>query len=313
MSDKIAQFIKKFPSAESDKTLAPFTTLQVGGPADLYYALTNTNEIEDLIKTAKELEIPFFVLGGGSNTVFHENGFRGLIIHIKAKTITVEEDRIIADAGALLSLVLQTARKNDLIGMEKFMGLPGTVGGAVRGNAGAFGIETKDVFEKALIYNEEQGLHEETAEYFNFKYRSSTVKARKGQDIVLQVTYKLEKGNTAEAMKENAAVIASRLKKQPAGKNTGSFFKNPRPFDSDEGPAIYAGQLLDDASCKGLRVGEIQVSDQHANWIMNLGNATQTQVIELMKTMQTRVKERFGIELEPEVQFVGEHGPLTFE
>lgn len=313
MADKIAQFIQEFPKAERHKPLGQFTTLQVGGPADLYYALTDINETENLIKTAKELEIPFFVLGGGSNTVFHENGFRGLIIHVKAKTITVEDDRIIADAGALLSVVLQTARKNGLIGMEKFMGLPGTIGGAVRGNAGAFGIETKDVFEKALIYNEEQGLHEETAEYFNFKYRSSTVKARKGQDIVLQVTYKLQKGDTKAATQENAAVIASRLKKQPAGKNTGSFFKNPRPFDSEEGPAIHAGKLLDDAGCKGLRVGEIQVSDQHANWIMNLGNATQTQVIELMKTMQTRVKERFGVQLEPEVQFVGETGPLTFE
>ncbi|MEZ4087718.1 MAG: UDP-N-acetylmuramate dehydrogenase [Candidatus Gracilibacteria bacterium] len=312
MTDKIAQFIQKFPNAEQNKPLAPFTTLQVGGPADLYYALTDINETEDLLNTAKELKIPYFILGGGSNTVFHENGFRGLIIHVKAKTITVEEDRIIADAGALLSLVLQTARKNGLIGMEKFMGLPGTVGGAVRGNAGAFGIETKDVFEKALIYNEEKGIHEETAEYFNFKYRSSTVKARKGQDIVLQVTYKLQKGDPAAVMKENATVIASRLKKQPAGKNTGSFFKNPRPFDSAEGPAIHAGKLLDEAGCKGLSVGEIQVSDQHANWIMNQGNATQTQVIELMKAMQSRVKEKFGIDLEPEVQFVGETGPLTF-
>lgn len=304
------QFIDQFPQTEREKPLAPFTTLQVGGPADLYYTLTDVEELPELIQAAKKLEIPFFVLGGGSNTIFHEKGFRGLIIHMKAKNIEIAGERIIADAGVLLSQVLQAAMKNGLTGMEKFMGLPGTVGGAVRGNAGAFGVETKDVVEKALIWNEEQGLHEAPASYFNFSYRSSTVKKRQGQDIVLRVYYKLTKGDPKAAMKENAAVIASRLKKQPAGKNTGSFFKNPRPFDSEEGPAIYAGKLLDEAGCKGLRVGDIQVSDQHANWIMNRGNATQTQVIELMKTMQERVKKQFNVQLEPEVQFVGETGPL---
>lgn len=297
------QFVDQFPQTERDKPLAPFTTLQVGGPADLYYALTDIQELPQLIETAKKLEIPHFILGGGSNTIFHEKGFRGLIIHMKAKTITVDGERIIADAGVLLSQVLQAAVKKNLVGMEKFMGLPGTVGGAVRGNAGAFGVETKDVVEKALVWNEEQGLHEAPASSFDFSYRSSSIKKRKGKDIVLQVTYKLTKGDTKAAMKENATVIAARLSKQPAGKNTGSFFKNPSPDQP-------AGKLLDEAGCKELRVGDIQVSDQHANWIMNRGNATQTDVLNLMKTMQERVKEQFNVQLEPEVQFVGETGPL---
>src|SRR5690606_21001884 len=143
MSEKYTEFVQKFPQTEQEKLLAPFTTLQVGGPADLYYALTDIQELPPLIKIAKKLEIPYFILGGGSNTIFHENGFRGLIIHMKARNVDIKEDRIIADAGALLSVVLQAARKNNLVGMEKFMGLPGTVGGAVRGNAGAFGVETK--------------------------------------------------------------------------------------------------------------------------------------------------------------------------
>ena len=303
MPQKYDQFIQKFPKTEQEKPLAPFTTLQVGGPADLYYALTDIGELPAILQKAQELEIAHFLLGGGSNTIFHENGFRGLILHMKANTIVVEEERIIADAGALLSQVLQAAIKNGLIGMEKFMGLPGTVGGAVRGNAGAFGRETKDVMEKALLYNKEKGLHEAPASDFDFSYRSTNIKKRHGKDIVLQVTYKLTKGDTKAATKENAAVIAARLPKQPAGKNTGSFFKNP----STEQPA---GKLLDEAGCKGLQVGDIQVSDQHANWIMNRGNATQTEVIKLMETMQKRVKERFNVELEPEVQFVGENGPL---
>lgn len=303
MPDTYDQFTNQFPRTERNKPLAPFTTLEVGGPADLYYPLTDINELPALFEAAQKLEIPTFVLGGGANTIFHEKGFRGLIIHMKANEIRVEGERIIADAGALLSQVLQTARKNGLVGMEKFMGLPGTVGGAVRGNAGAFGIETKDVFEKALIWSEEKGVHEEPAKYFNFTYRSSTVKKRKGKDVVLRVTYKLTKGDTKAAMKENAQVIASRLAKQPTGKNTGSFFKNPSP----EQPA---GKMLDEAGCKGLKVGDIQVSNQHANWIMNNGNATQTEILKLMKTMQKRVKEQFNVDLEPEVQFVGETGYL---
>lgn len=319
MSDKYDQFIAAHPKTERNIPLAPFTTVHIGGPADLYYHLTTIEELPGLIRSAKEWDVPFFVLGGGSNTIFHENGFRGLIIHMKAKEIKVDEERITADAGALLSQVLQTALKNGLAGMEKFMGLPGTVGGAVRGNAGAFGVETKDVFEKALIYSEEKGVREEPPSYFNFAYRSSTVKSRKGKDIILRVTYKLAKGDTKAAMKENAAVIAQRLSRQPAGKNTGSFFKNPssdKPAQlspatagsGDRGPS--AGKLLDEAGCKGLKVGDIQVAEQHANWIMNLGNATQTEVLKLMRAMQQRVKERFNIDLEPEVQFVGETGPL---
>ncbi|MBU0667963.1 UDP-N-acetylmuramate dehydrogenase [Patescibacteria group bacterium] len=304
MPEKYQQFTAAHPETMANKPLAPLTTIKIGGPADLFYELDKIEELPDLIQTAKKLNIPYFILGGGSNLIFHEKGFRGLIIHIKAKTITVENETIIADAGALLSQVLQTALKNNLVGMEKLTGLPGTVGGAVRGNAGAFGIEIKDVFHKALIYNEEKGMHEEPASYFKFKYRSSTVKKRQGKDIILRVHFQLKKGDAKSAMKENAAIIASRLTKQPHGTSTGSFFKNPDPQHP-------AGKLLDEAGCKGLRVGSVQVSNLHANWITNLGSATQTDVITLMKTLQKRVKERFNITLEPEVQFVGDTSPIN--
>jgi len=298
------QFIKEFPQTQEQKSLAPLTTLKVGGPADLYYEVTNIDELPDLIQAAQKLNIRLFILGGGSNLVFSEKGFRGLIIHMKANSIQAEGDTIIADAGALTSQVLQMALKNNLSGMEKLMGLPGTIGGAVRGNAGAFGVEIKDIFEKALIYNEEKGIHEESAQYFQFRYRSSKIKERKGQDIILRVHLNLRKKDTTEVMKETLEILKNRAGKQPQGKNTGSFFKNPSTDNS-------AGKLLDEAGCKGLRIGDIQVSDQHANWIMNLGNATQTDIIALMKEMQKRVKEKFNVELEPEVQFVDEEGYLS--
>ena len=297
------EFCTSFPGTEQSKPLAPLTTLQIGGPADLYYKLTDIEELAPLLAEAKNLNIPVFVLGGGSNTVFHDDGFRGLIIHVKANKISIEGETIVADAGALLSQVLQAAIKNGLSGMENMMGLPGTVGGAVRGNAGAFGTETKDILQKALIFNEEKGVHEVAPDYLNFSYRTSTVKRNKGRDIVLRAWFKLKKGDTKAAMKEAAPVLAKRLKKQPAGKTSGSFFKNP----SSE---LAAGYLLDQAGCKGLQLGQAQVSPQHANWIMNLGGATQKDILRLAAMMRDRVKAKFEIELEPEVQFVAATGMI---
>ena len=297
-------FLKSFPKTEQNFPLAPLTTLKVGGPADLYYKLTDIEELPTIIKKVNNLDIPYFILGGGSNLVFHDDGFRGLVIHIKANQITVEKNTIIADAGALVSQIILKALKNNLSGIEKLTGLPGTIGGAVRGNAGAFGIETKDLFNHALIYNEENGLHEVQKDYFNFNYRSSTIKSKKGADVVLRVHLKLELKSPEEIkqkMKETTDILRSRTGKQPAGKTTGSFFKNPNQNMS-------AGYLLEQAGCKGLQEGQAQVSQLHANWVMNLGEATQKDILELSKIMQQRVKEHFNIILEPEVQFVGKKG-----
>lgn len=292
---------EQFPLLQHNISLAPLTTLQVGGSADFYYILKDIDELPVLLYEAKKSQMPVFILGGGSNTIFADGGFRGLVIHMKANTIKVEGDRIIADAGALLSQVLQASLKHNLTGMERLMGLPGTVGGAVRGNAGAFGTETKDLIEKALIYNEKKGIHEVFKDYFEFSYRTSLVKKNPGIDTVLRVFYKLSPANNDEAMQETLQILKSRAGKQPIGKTSGSFFKNP----SSE---TTAGYLLDQAECKGLQVGQAKVSDLHANWIMNLGGATQKDVVELAKIMCERVREKFQIILEPEVQFVGEKG-----
>lgn len=298
------EFLKSFPNTEQNKPLAPFTAIKIGGPAALFYTLTNIEELPKLLEKATALSIPCFIMGGGSNIVFHDQGFHGLVIHIKAKQIKVEKDTIIADAGALLSQIIQTASKNNLSGMEKLTGLPGTIGGAVRGNAGAFGTETKDIFSKALIYNQKDGLHEEEKDYFKFDYRSSTVKSAKGKDIILRVHLKLTPASPEEIKKntlELVETLKSRAEKQPQGQTTGSFFKNPKTAPS-------AGYLLDQAGCKGLTKGHAQVSEKHANWIMNLGGATQKDVIELAKTMRERVKNDYNVILEPEVQLVGSNG-----
>lgn len=295
-------FPKSFPNVEQKKSLASLSTFGIGGPADLYYKLTDIQEIPAIMEFITQHNIPLFVLGGGSNTIFADEGFRGLVLHLQAKKITHENDVVIAEAGALLSQVIQYALKQSLSGMEKMMGLPGTIGGAVRGNAGAFGTETKDIFLKALIYNKEKGLHEVDKNYFNFKYRFSTIK--KTQELILKIYLKLEKKDTKADLAEALDIVKNRISKQPKGKCSGSFFKNHDPHDDK----LKAGYLLDQVGCKGLQVGKAQVSLQHANWIMNLGGATQNDVLELKNLMQKRVKERFNILLEPEVQFVSETG-----
>lgn len=304
----IDQFIQQFPKTEQNKPLAPFTSFHIGGPADLYYKLTDLAELEPLLKTAQQLHLNYVVLGGGSNTIFADAGFRGVVIHIQAHKIALEEPSIVAaEAGALLSQVVQFALKHNLSGMEKLMGLPGTIGGAVRGNAGAFGTEIKDIFAKALIYSPSKGLYEATKEEMQFAYRSSVIK--QNHDIVLKIYLTLEqKDSTAskQALAEALDIVKNRISKQPKGYCSGSFFKNPDPHDDH----LKAGYLLDQAGCKGLQVGGVKVSDQHANWLMNVAHGSQKDVIELCKILQDKVKKQSNIDLEREVQLMSETGYL---
>lgn len=305
LSTNLHPLQQNFSTMETNKLLAPFTTMQIGGPADFYYQLENIDELPELIAEAQKNNVPFIVLGGGSNIVFSDQGFCGLIIHLKAKNIMVEDTLLIAEAGALLSRVVQTSFHNNLTGMERFMGLPGTIGGAIRGNAGAFGVEVKDLLEKAEIYSPEKGIQTVSVDYFHFGYRESVIKHNK--DIVLKAFFRLKPKSSAEALNETLQILKSRAGTQPSGRCSGSFFKNPDPFTREK----KAGFLLDQAGCKGLQVGGAKVSDLHANWIMNTGNATFQDVLELSKLMQQKVKKQFGIDLEREVQLINEDGFLS--
>ena len=315
MIDPYLHILKNFPETEKDKPLAPFTSMGIGGTADLYFKVTDAAQIPFLDEAAKKHKIPTVILGGGSNIVFADEGFRGLVIHIQNRSTALDDNgkSIVADSGTLLSQVIQFALKNSLTGMEKMMGLPGTIGGAVRGNAGAFGIETKDIFHKALLYSPTKGLREEEKPYFNFNYRTSTIKT--SDDIVLKVWLKLATATpeiAKKALEESLDIVKNRISKQPKGKCSGSFFKNPvtPDYNKPQDPSTKVGYLLEQCGCKDLRVGDAQVSPDHANWIMNVGHATQQDVLALAKEMASRVQEKFKIELEKEVQFIGPTGFL---
>lgn len=291
---------KKFPEIMLDENLSKYSTFQIGGPADYFYKLKKTEDLQPLINFAKTNNIDIFVFGGGSNILFDDNGFRGLVIKIETENIAVDGEYITADAGIMISKLIKYSIEHDLIGIEKWVGLPGTVGGAVRGNAGCNGLETLEIFEKALLLNPKTGeIREEKPDYFDFSYRHS--KLKETNEIVLNATFKLKnKDISNEEQKEIMDEIRKfRLTKQPFGKTTGSFFKNPSPDKP-------AGMLIDKAGLKGKIIGKAQISEKHGNFFLNLGGATSKEMIELVKLAKREVKAKFDIDLEEEVQIIPE-------
>jgi UDP-N-acetylmuramate dehydrogenase len=266
--------------------------------------------IPKLIEACKEDGLPYVLLGWGSNMIFSDLGFRGLIIHNLARKCELAEEvgtgrLIAADSGTLLSQIIQFSLKNNLTGMEKLMGVPGTIGGAVRGNAGAFGLETTHLFEKALIYRPNSG---ETVEIthadMEFDYRHSKIKD--SREIVLKVWLRLQPGDTQAGVEEVRRIITSRAGKHPSGRSAGSFFKNPSGNSIGEG--FSAGYLSDQCGFKGKHIGGAFISEKHGNFLMNDGTATMRDVLELCLEIQQAVLAKFGIKLEREVALIGEHG-----
>jgi len=281
---------------KNNEPLAPYTAYKIGGPADYFVDVRSQNDLVKAIEAAKKIQKPYFILGGGCNTVFSDKGFRGLVIHNIVNDIDVVGSQIIAGSGALLSIVIAQALRAKLGGIDKLFGLPGTIGGAIYGNAGAQGVEIGDFVVSVKIYRPGQGIVEEHKEYFQFSYRSSILK--KTKEIVLEVKLDLP---TLEPDGAPIEALKFRAQKQPKGKVAGSFFKNPTATEA-------AGYLIDKAGLKGLKVGDFEVSQQHGNWLMNLGNGTQKDLIKLAKKLKQEVKNKFGVDLEPENILIDEQG-----
>jgi UDP-N-acetylmuramate dehydrogenase len=293
----------------------------MGGPADYYYRVKDVTNIPALIEAALADGLPYVLLGWGSNMIFSDKGFRGLVIHNLARHIEIAEavepigepgqeiykpagQLVVSDSGTLLSQIIQFSLKNGLTGMEKMMGIPGTIGGAVRGNAGAFGLETKHIFERALVYDEEKGIREVGLDYLDFDYRHSSMKDT--HELILKVWLRLTPGDTAIGLEEVQKIIASRAGKHPSGKSAGSFFKNPSKNSIGEG--MSAGALIDECGFRGRHIGGAFISDKHCNFLMNDGSATMIDVLELCLEIQKAVMDKFRVNLKREVVLVGEHG-----
>lgn len=277
-------------------------TMQVGGKADYFYVLKNSKELPILIKFARENKIPYLLIGKGSNILFSDKGFRGLVIKNEIAEIKFTKNKVTADSGVVMSTLVQETVKNGFSPLEKWAGLPGTVGAAVYGNAGCNGLEAKDILFSAKIFNPKTGKTKVvTNKYFQFKYRHSILK--KTGEVVLQATFSLQKSKLSPQEQKSiiAEVHQNRIKKQPFGLSSGSFFKNPSP----EKPA---GMLIDQVGLKGKTIGLAQISPKHANFLLNLGGAKSADILKLAKLAQGLVKAKFGITLSPEVQLLSEIG-----
>lgn len=275
------------------------TTFRIGGPADLFVAPENTDEIKKLIAICKEEEVPYFILGNGSNLLVSDKGYRGVIIQLYRSfgQITLKENEIHAQAGALLSGIAAMAREASLTGFEFAGGIPGTLGGAVVMNAGAYGGEMKDVLKEVTVLTPEGEVVTLQARELQMGYRTSIIK--ESGYIVLEAVISLKKGDQDEIKSRMQELAGMRSSKQPLSyPSAGSTFKRPEGY--------FAGKLIMDSGLQGYQVGGAQVSEKHCGFVINTGNATAKDVTTLMADVQRIVMEKFGVKLEPEVKFLGE-------
>ena len=277
------------------------TTFRVGGKADAFLSVNNEEELKKAVQLCKENSVSYFILGNGSNLLVSDDGFRGLVIAIGSgmACITVDGTRITAQAGALLSTVAQTAAKHSLTGMEFASGIPGSIGGAIVMNAGAYDGEMKMIVETVTLLTEEGDIRTFSCEEMEFGYRTSRLKREKG--IVLSVTLSLMQGDVTAIQDKMKDFAGRRREKQPLEyPSAGSTFKRPE--------GMFAGKLIMDAGLRGYSVGGAQVSEKHCGFVINKGGATAFDVYTLIGDVQKKVEEEFGVVLEPEVILVGDFG-----
>ena len=278
--------------------MAAHTTFRIGGPADIFVKPADKEEIRWAVRSAREKKVPFVVVGNGSNLLVSDQGFRGMIIHLGGdyKEIQVEGSTIRAEAGASLAMVARMALDHDLAGLEFAAGIPGSVGGAVSMNAGAYGGEIKDVLLWADLMTPEGEFIRMTPEELDLSYRHSIVFEK--DYIVLAACFQLQESRREEILARMEDLAQRRKSKQPLEyPSAGSTFKRPEGY--------FAGKLIQDAGLKGYTVGGAQVSEKHSGFVINRGGAEACEVAFLIRQVRKKVAEQFGVTMEPEVRFIG--------
>lgn len=301
LKDSFIRSIEEVVGSENIRLNEPMkkhTTFKVGGPADILVYPSTYEMIKKVIAACKANNVEYFLMGNGSNLIVKDGGFRGVVIKVdRLNEITVSENNVTAQCGAILSLVAKAALENSLTGLEFAAGIPGYIGGAVAMNAGAYGGEMAHVIEKVLVIDNENNIVELTKEQLELGYRTSAI--LKYGYIVLETTMTLAPGNKEEVKAKMNELALQRRTKQPLEyPSAGSTFKRP--------PGYFAGKLIQDAGLKGATVGGAQVSEKHSGFIINIGAATATDILNLIKQVQDEVYKQFGVELHTEVRIIGE-------
>lgn len=284
---------------EVDEPLKKYTYTETGGKADFYLSPTKNEEVQVIVKYANQNNIPVTYLGNGSNIIIREGGIRGIVLSLLSlKHIDVSDDAIIAGSGAAIIDVSRVARDYALTGLEFACGIPGSIGGAVFMNAGAYGGEVKDCIDYALCVNENGDLLKLTTQELELDYRNSIV--QKKHLVVLEAAFTLEPGNLKEIQAKMDDLTERRETKQPLEyPSCGSVFQRP--------PGHFAGKLIQDSNLQGHRIGGVEVSTKHAGFMVNVDNGTATDYEDLIHHVQKTVKDKFDVELNTEVRIIGEH------
>lgn len=304
MEYNIYKDLCQFTKEENVKIKEPMklhTTFRIGGEADYFVMPQSSEEIKNIVTLCKERKVPYFVCGNGSNLLVSDAGYRGVVIQLgnkfaHSKREDIDGHYVRIQAGAMLTVVANKICKAGYTGMEFAVGIPGTVGGAVAMNAGAYGGEMKDVISSAMVLSKDGEIISLTKEELQLGYRSSII--TKENYVLLEVVLKLNPGNPEEIKAICDRNTQARIEKQPLEyPSAGSTFKRPEGY--------FAGKLIMDAGLRGYSIGDAQVSEKHCGFLINRKEATATQMLALIHHVQKTVKEMYNVSLEPEVKFLG--------
>ncbi len=304
---------------KENEPLAKYTNFRLGGPARWFVDTKTVEEIQQALEIAKKNQVPWFVLGGGSNTLVSDKGFEGLVIRIVMRHHTIQGTSVVAEAGDISVALARATAEAGLAGFTWAISLPGTIGGAVRGNAGCFGGEMKDVVKGVKVLRGGEVI-ELSKKDLKFSYRESAIKH--SEDIVLSATLELKRGDATILKKQLEEMLGKRKATQPlyAG-SAGCMFKNFEfkdekdleklkkeadiPIEMLRDKRLSCGWLIDQMDLKGKKIGGAEISPEHANFVINVGGATADDVVQLTAYVKTQARNRFGIQLQEEVQYLG--------
>lgn len=282
-----------------DEPMKNHISFKVGGPADFLVKPENENQIKEVITFLNSNNIPYIVVGNGSNLLVKDGGIRGVVIKIadNFNKFTLEDNTVFAQSGALLSFMGKAILKKSLTGFEFAAGIPGTLGGAIAMNAGAYGGEMKDIVKSVKVIDTKGNIFELSNKEMEFEYRKSLI--NKSDYIVLSALIELKEGNYDEIKESMKELTKSRVTKQPLNlPSAGSTFKRPEGY--------FAAKLIEDSGLKGLTLGGAQVSDKHAGFVVNVGDAKAKDILDLINVVKSTVYSKFGVILEEEVKILGE-------
>lgn len=280
-------------------SLRNYTTFKIGGPARYFFIAKNKNDLIEAVKWTIDKKLPFFILGGGSNVLFSDKGFSGLVIKLQISNFRFQDSELYAEAGAELAELVKLAAEKGLAGIEWIAGIPKiTVGGAVRNNAGAFGVTIKDVVKTVEVFDiGDSKIKRFKSRDCKFNYKQTIFKQNKNL-IILSCLLRLKKEDKKEVKKKIKHFLKYREENHPMEfPSAGCIFENPKK--------IKAAELIENCGLKSKRIGGAEVSPKHPNFIVNLGSATSEDILKLINLIKKRVKEKFGITLKEEIQYLG--------